>query len=172
MIIYHVVSFPPNNGVDGLLNPDDSSGIPSSTPDSPLNSSLDYRSIYQDIPAIFHQGGGKRGGIRLNTNSIQDLSLLLASTQNIPKSPLSSHHSSSRHLVHTSSCRSHHLSLLNNVRTPYSSNLPENEFDPIATSRNHNAAHRFKQHDSAEAVNEPTYTDYGNRNNTYVDGMR
>ena len=62
------------NRIDSSAPVLDPSILGSSTPDSPLNSSIDYKSAYQDVPAIFHRGGGKRGGIRLGSGSLQDLS--------------------------------------------------------------------------------------------------
>lgn len=67
--------------------------VSSPTPDSPLNSSMDYRSTFPDIPAVFHHGGGKRGGVRISSNWLQEYSLF-ASKQTTIRSPLSNHGSS------------------------------------------------------------------------------
>ena len=50
----------------------------SPTPDSPLNSSMDYKPSFSDIPAIFHRGAGKRGGVRFAPDALQSLSLFAA----------------------------------------------------------------------------------------------
>ena len=151
------------------ITQDEYTYITSSTPDSPLNSSLDYKASYQDIPAIFHQGGGKRGGIRLDSDGVQDLSLLISSNPSYPKSPLSSYSNSSRvsnrQSVHNSpSNRIHHLSL----SKPISYNLPENDIEGIKSSLKRADSSKYSTPDNSI---DPSYTDYGNRNNTVTDDI-
>lgn len=85
----------------------------SSTPESPVNSSLDYKASIQDDPTIFHRGGGRRGGIRLGSGNLQDLSLLTMKPGET-KTPLSSRSSLSHHRGQSPvspTSRIHHLSL-------------------------------------------------------------
>lgn len=81
-----------------------------------------------------HGGNGLLNGLR-------DLEMLLKSSQNVPLSPLHSFNHSNRvnnESIHNVSSQIHHLSLIN---TSMPSSLPENEFDPVATSKNHLAGH-------------------------------
>lgn len=120
----------------------DQAVLTSSTPNSPLNSSIDYKAVYQEVPAIFHRGGGRRGGIRLGSGAFQDLSLLLTDPASVPKSPLahSAGRRSTRSSLHsassTPSSRVHHLSLSNAVMKTNAFNLTdsENESLPLRAS--------------------------------------
>lgn len=151
--------------------------ITSSTPDSPLNSSLDYKASCQDIPAIFHQGGGKRGGIRLDSNGIQDLSLLLSPKSSCPKSPLSSYSNSTRvsnrHSIQNSpSNRIRHLSLSNSLSKSISYSHPENDIEGMKSSLKRADATISSKYSTPDTSIDPSYTDYGNRNNTVTDGKK
>ena len=73
-----------------------------STPESPLNSNIDLRLIDQDIPAIFHRGGGRRGSVRLGSGNFQDLSVLTMNYSTLPQSPMNTHNSLSRRSSHSS----------------------------------------------------------------------
>ena len=123
------------NRIDSSAPVLDPSILGSSTPDSPLNSSIDYKSAYQEVPAIFHRGGGKRGGIRLGSGSLQDLSALLMCDSAVPKSPLAAHSSGRRSLrssLHSASpapLRVHHLSLTSGARkaSPFAVTDSEND---------------------------------------------
>lgn len=123
------------NRIDSSTPVLDPSILGSSTPDSPLNSSIDYKSAYQEVPAIFHRGGGKRGGIRLGSGSLQDLSALLMCDSAVPKSPLAAHSSGRRSLrssLHSASpapLRVHHLSLTSGARkaSPFAVTDSEND---------------------------------------------
>ena len=112
-----------SSGVMDFASLGDQAIFTPSTPDSPLNSSIDYKAMYQEVPAIFHRGGGRRGGIRLGSGAFQDLSLLLVDPASVPKSPLAAHSAdrrSTRSSLHsassTPSMRAHHLSLSNAVK--------------------------------------------------------
>lgn len=122
-------------GLDSLH--EDFFHIASSTPESPVNSSLDYRASSQEVPAIFHRGGGRRGGIRLGSGSLQDLSLLTMNYSNVPKSPLNAHSSltrrSSRSSVGTSSSRIRHLSGSLSSSALLRSTCPELDSDEMNT---------------------------------------
>lgn len=123
------------NRIDSSAPVLDPSILGSSTPDSPLNSSIDYKAAYQEVPAIFHRGGGKRGGIRLGSGSLQDLSALLMCDSAVPKSPLAAHSSGRRSLrssLHSASpapLRVHHLSLTSGARkaSPFAVTDSEND---------------------------------------------
>lgn len=103
------------------------------------------------VMAPFHQGGGRRGGVRLST-SIQDLELLLKSSREVENSPLHSR-SSSRKVEHASRNTSPHILSLTSNSKPYLYLLPDNEFDPIMTSKNHLAGHHSDI--SSEVVVQP-----------------
>lgn len=132
------------NRIDGSAPVLDPSMSISSTSGSPVNSSIDYKSAYQDVPAIFHRGGGKRGGIRLGSGNLQDLSVLLMCDSAVPKSPLGAHSSghrsvrSAQHSVSPAPLRVHHLSLTSGARrvSPFDRTDSENELGspPLATS--------------------------------------
>ena len=87
----------------------------SPTPDSPLNSSMDYKPSFSDIPAIFHRGAGKRGGVRITPDALQSLSLF-ASAPAALRSSLAAHGpitalrppagtADRSHLLHVAGCR-------------------------------------------------------------------
>ena len=124
-----------SNRIDSSAPVLDPSMLGSSTPDSPLNSSIDYKSAYQDVPAIFHRGGGKRGGIRLGSGNLQDLSVLLMCDSAVPKSPLAAHSSgrrsarSSLHCTSPAPLRVHHLSLTSSAwkASPFALTDSEND---------------------------------------------
>ena len=101
----------------------------SSTPESPVNSSLDYKASIQDDPTIFHRGGGRRGGIRLGSGNLQDLSLLTMKPGET-KTPLSSRSSLSHHRGQSPvspTSRIHHLSLTKGLSSPMRAALEEDE---------------------------------------------
>ena len=126
-----------------------------SPPDSPVNSSLDYRTCNTSdtrgnspgIPAVFHNGTGRRGGVRLQSDCLNNLISILENSNSLPKSPLHSCTHCNRKIPSdavkedsSSACHSHQLSLMHLSRKH--STIPENEFDAITLARNHSQGSR------------------------------
>ena len=140
---------------------DDTSQVDSAVSDGPHGSALDFLQSSSDAPVIFHRGGGKRGGIRLNISPVSELSLLQMNSTPPIGSPRGS-------MSIRSPSRIHHLSLPS-IYTR-SSGVDEEGIDSSLVIHRSLSPHRVAHGDSPQIPSIPCCELYEPRPRPFADG--